>query len=331
MKFATIRLWVQVTLSASLAAALAACTASQAEPANDLQVHGMLSTIELAPMHLAIAEFGAAQDPVQHGGIPNLYDGSRFNAATDADLAGHADTQALRESLKHPDLRIILTITEGHYRIIGNRAAGVASIAELKGKRVAMIEETSAHYYLDQLLALEGMGEDDITIVETGTPTGSSEFLVDRRADALAMWEPELQLAADKLGDDAISLTGDTGYYELYNLNTTAVKLADPETRAKIVRFVAKLIEAAEKVRNEPDAAMTLVASATGYPEENIRTSWEHHGFVASLAPNLLDTLTAQEAWLAARAGRPARSREELSVLIDPSIEQEARAFLAGD
>ena len=62
------------------------------------------------------------------------------------------------------------------------------------------------------------------------------------------MWEPEAQLAIDRLGEDAIVLSGDAGYDELYNLHTTAEKLADPKNRAKIVRFVAKLIEASEAI-----------------------------------------------------------------------------------
>ncbi len=322
-----------VSLCAFLALSASGCTSPQTAPSpppdNDLRTHGMLSTIELAPLHYAIAQLDAAQSPVAHGGIPNLYDGSRFNAATDADLAGHADTQALRESLKHPDLRIILTITKGHYRIVAKRSSGIDSIADLQGKRVAMIEETSSHFYLDRLLGIEGMSDKDIEIVTLERPHDSSDVLVDGGADALAMWEPEAQLAIDKLGDDAIVLSGEANYDELYNLHTTQAKLDDPATREKIVRFVAKLIQASSAIERDPSDAIALVSAATDYPEDLIGVSWPHHTFMTSLAPELLDTLVAEEEWLAARSGREPRSREELAKLIDPSVEAEARRLLA--
>jgi NitT/TauT family transport system substrate-binding protein len=323
----------RIAMLGGFALALAGCTPPQSVPLppGDLRAHGMLSTIELAPLHYAIAHLGAAQDPVAHGGIPNLYDGSRFNAAKHADLAGHADTQALRESLLHPDLRIIITITEGHYRIIAKRSAGIDSLSNLKGKRVAMIEETSAHFYLDRLLGTLGMGDRDIEIVSLQSPKNSADVLLDGRADALAMWEPEAQLAIDKLGEDAIVLSGDVGYDELYNLHTTAGKLADPAARAKIVRFVAKLIQASEAIEKDPEPARELVAKAMDYPIAVLRESWPHHSFTTSLSPKLLDVLSAEEEWLAARASRPARSRDVLAQLIDPSIEAEARKLLANE
>jgi len=316
----------------SIVLGLAGCATGGAAPpkASDLQVHGMLSTIELAPLHYAIAYLDAAQDPVQHGGIPNLFQGSRFNPATDADLAGHADTQALRESLKHPNLRIILTITEGHYRIVAKRSAGIRSLADLKGKRVAMIEETSAHFYLDRLLRTAGMdGDADVEIVSLQRPHDSAATLLDGRADALAMWEPETELAVEKLGRDAIILSGDANYNELYNLHTTAEKLANAETRAKMVGFVASLIEASQAIQKNPEPAIELVAEAMQYPLADVQASWPHHEFVTSLSPALLDTLVAEEAWLAKRAGREPRGREQLATLIDPSIEAEARQLLA--
>ncbi len=320
-----------IALLGGFAMALLGCTPPQSAPPppDDLRAHGMLSTIELAPLHYAIAYLGAAQNPVAHGGIPNLYEGSRFNAAKNADLAGHADTQALRESLAHPDLRIILTITEGHYRIIAKRSAGINSLADLKGKRVAMIEETSSHFYLDRLLGTLGMGDRDIEIVSLQSPKNSAEVLFDGRADAMAMWEPEAQIAIDRLGEDAIVLTGDAGYDELYNLHSTAAKLADPETRAKIVRFVAKLIQASEAIEADPEDAIEVTATAMGYPIPLVRKSWPHHTFTTSLSPKLLDVLVAEEEWLAAHAGRPARPRNELAKLIDPTIEAEARKLLA--
>ena len=116
----------------------------------------------------------------------------------------------------------------------------------------------------------------------------------------------------------------------MFNLNTTAENLADPARRAQIVRFVAGLIETSRLMATSPDEAIAMVVATTGYPVELVRTAWPHHSFPGAVADDLLDVLVREEAWLAARQGRPPRDREQLSRLIDTSVVEEARALLAG-
>ena len=291
-----------------------------------LRFYGMRSTIELAPIHYAIDVLDAAENEVGHGGIPNLFS---TDPAQRADLAGHAETQVLRNSLAHPDVRILLTITQGHYRLVGRRSSGIAQLADLAGKRVATMNGTSAAFYLRHLLETADMDESDITIVSVPRPHDISRQILDGEVDALLIWEPEAQIAVDGLGTDAIVIDPDLPYSELYNLHTTQAHLDDPATRARIVDFVADVLVAQDAVRSAPDRAVELLAEATGYPADLIRRTWEHHTFPATLAPELLDTLVKEEAWLAAQDNRPARSRAELARLIDPSVLEDARAKFA--
>ncbi|WP_437498598.1 ABC transporter substrate-binding protein [Sorangium sp. So ce1099] len=60
------------------------------------------------------------------------------------DLGTNAETQTLRQWVAHPNLRIIFTVTETFYRIVANRAAGISSLADLRGKRIGSIANTSA-------------------------------------------------------------------------------------------------------------------------------------------------------------------------------------------
>ncbi len=65
----------------------------------------------------------------------------------------------LRLSINHPDVRIIFSDTESIYRLIGRRSAGVNSVADLRGKRIATVGGSSSAYYLHRLLATAGMTE----------------------------------------------------------------------------------------------------------------------------------------------------------------------------
>src|SRR5438105_2353500 len=127
-----------------MAALAVACAApAGAEP---LKVYGNTSTIELAPVLLAADRLGPGQASVSNGGVPNLF------RPGEADLATNAETQALRVSVDHPDLRIILTVSEGLYRMVARRSAGIASVKDLKGKRIATFPNTSSAFFLHKLL-----------------------------------------------------------------------------------------------------------------------------------------------------------------------------------
>ena len=202
-------------------------------------------------------------------------------------------------------------------------------MADLKGKRVATIAQTSSGYFLHRMLAREGLSFDDIVAVPISPLSGMTEALRKGDVDAVVIWEPESENSAQALGPDLIEFHGEGVYRELFNLNTTADRLADPATRAKIVLFLYAIINAVDAIQTDPARAQALVAQAGGFSSEDVRDSWKHHRFTADIPADLLDVLEEEEKWLAERDGRTARSRAELARLIDTSVFDEAMA-LAG-
>lgn len=292
-----------------------------------IAIHGNKQTFEIAPVLLAAVDHYDGEATVKMGGIPNLVGEPivpGFGEEGVADVATHAETQALRYSVRHPNLRIVLNVAEGLYRIVARRSAGIESVADLKGKRVATIAQTSAGYFLHRMLAEEGLSFDDIVAVPITPLSGMTEALRNGEVDAVVIWEPESENSAQALGPDLIEFHGDGVYRELFNLNTTAENLADPVKRAKIVAFVYALIVATEDLNAEPGLAKALVATAGGFSTKEVHDSWEHHRFTAALPPDLLDVLVEEERWLAQRDNRPARSRAQLATLIDTSVYEEA-------
>jgi NitT/TauT family transport system substrate-binding protein len=315
-----------------IAAAVMFATWATAAHADDtaLQVYGNLQTIELAPVLLAADAFSPIPVDVKMGGIPNLVGeagAQGFASPGVADLATNAETQLLRFSVRHPDLRIIFNVTEGLYRIVARRSSGIASVADLKGKRVATIEPTSAGYFLHRMLATQGLSFDDITAVPMTPLSNMTEALRKGEVDAVAIWEPEGVNSEQALGADAIVFDGDGVYRELFNLNTTAGALADPVKRAQIVRFVRALIDATAKLKRDPAKAQQLSVAAGGFSPEDVAESWRHHNFNATPLADTLDVLVQQEQWLARRENRAPRPREQLATLIDTSVYQEALAL----
>src|SRR5690606_19202803 len=245
-----------------VALALAACAAAPpppeppAEPAappEPLVVVGHASVLEFGPVLLASTEVPPGTVVTGSGGVPNLWNaqdaqlssGVSGRAASGAapvtsgiaDLAGNAGTQTLRMSLEHDDARIVMTVTEGLYRIVARKSAGIDSIEDLEGKRVAMFANTSAAVFLSDVLRTAGLTENDVTISSLTAPA-SADALINGEVDAISIWEPESERAAKALGDDAVTFRPEGAYREIYSLNAKAGDLADPAKRARIVEFL---------------------------------------------------------------------------------------------
>src|SRR5689334_9167281 len=106
----------------SLALLFSALVSASEQPA-PLRVYGALSVVELGPVLMAAERMGPQAVVVSNGGVPNLF------KPGEAEVATNAETQALRVSVEHPDLRIILTVAEGYYRLVARKSSGIAKLS----------------------------------------------------------------------------------------------------------------------------------------------------------------------------------------------------------
>jgi sulfonate transport system substrate-binding protein len=288
-------------------------------PFPNLAVFGNTTTLELAPVLLAAKSVYPGKATVANGGIPNLWSG--------ADLATNAETQALVQSVSHTNLRIVFTVCEGIYRIVARRSASISTLADLRGKRIATTPGTSSAYFLHAMLATVQLDESAVTVVPSGAPSQIPGMLSGRQVDAATIWEPEIQNASDALGSDALEFSDKTIYRELFDLHTTAEKLANADTRRGIVQFLRALVTATGDIAAQPSSVLPLVASTTGFDSALISKSWKYESFPGTMVSDLLDVLEQEEVWLAKSSGRAARSRATLSSLIDDSPLKEAMSM----
>jgi NitT/TauT family transport system substrate-binding protein len=282
--------------------------------------------IELSPVLIAAKRFYPEELAVGQGGIVRI-------TAGETDLATNAETQLLRESVKNPDLRIIMTVTESFYRLVARRSAGIETLADLKGKRVMLPANTSANYYLVAMLATVGLSEGDVQILplpaardgQTGMDL-MSDALVSGDTDVISIWEPEPADAIEQLGDDAVVLQDRSVYRELFNLHARGTDLADPVKRRSIVEFVRAVARATDALRADPTPDWPHVSSITGFSLDEIAAGWPEMEFPVRIVPDMLDVLEVEEAWVAKELSREPRPRDVLARLIDRSVVEEALA-----
>lgn len=302
---------------------------------NALRIYGNLSLLEMAPVLLAAERIYPGETRVEHGSVMALWgkssDLASLNSAGQADVATNSETQALRASVDNPDLRFIFTVAECPYRIVARRSAGIAGLADLRGKRVGTQLDSSAAYFLDSMLRTVGLKAEDVISVPFMAKTQAPlallpEALRSGKLDAVALWEPQVQRARLAIGSDAIEFCDPAIYTEKFNLCTTQANLAYPPLRQRIVAFVRALIAAAQRLKDESQAGWRLVARAAELDIETVSNSWPRFNYPGTLATDLLDIFERQDVWIAKVQGRAPRSREALARLIDDSVLREALA-----
>lgn len=273
------------------------------------------TTIESAPIFLAGARLAGAVELVG-GKIPLLLDGT-------ASAATNAETQALIYSLQNPRLRIILTVAECSYRIVARRSSGIGAPADLKGKTIGTTRHTTAHYYLVALARQAGLREAEVKIVDIPQPEMAAA-LARGSIDALSIWEPIAEKAAQLLGPDAVLFQDPLLFRERFNLNTTLDVLENSAQRADLVGFLRAVIAAAAETRDRPSSVWPLLSAKINLPETVIARLWLQFGFPATLPEDLPRLLVEEESWLAASQNRPPRTKREVEGLIDRSVLAEA-------
>jgi NitT/TauT family transport system substrate-binding protein len=231
----------------------------------------------------------------------------------------------LRQSVDDPSLRIIFTEAESFYRIVARRSAGIESVRDLGGKKIAVAPNTSAHYYVVKSLARAGVEEDAVTTVPVAPITRMSALLRNREVDAVAIWEPESENSAAALGPDVIVFQDRGLYRELFNLQTSTRVLNDPAKRRALVEFLRSLIAGSASLRDRPRELWPLLSSKLNYTEAMIEKSWPQLRYAGSMADDLLDVMVEEERWVAKERFRAPRTRQQLATVIDRSLLDEAR------
>jgi sulfonate transport system substrate-binding protein len=140
----------------------------------------------------------------------------------------------------------------------------VHSVAQLKGKKIAVAEGSSSNYHLVAVLKKAGLSVHDVTI-ENLQPAQATAAFASGHVDAWDVWTPFLEQAEVQHGARVLingSTIGKTYSFEV----ASRAALGDP-ARAKAIGAYLRLIARAHAWANtHPQQWGTIWAKATGLP-----------------------------------------------------------------
>ncbi|KAF2687954.1 periplasmic binding protein-like II [Lentithecium fluviatile CBS 122367] len=291
-----------------------------------LKIGTSLQWIEHTPQPYAVRNFykGSSTATISSGGVANLGSDTSF------DLAANAETQGLKQYANHRNIRLIYTICEVPYRIVANKASGIKTLADLKGKKIGTMKGTSAGVFVQRMMASVGIQENQYTIASGNVcmkaPCASDTLpamLKNKQIDAFGIWEAAVELGAQAIGDSAIIFQNASVYREIYSLYSTTQKLNDPAKRKDIVAFVRALNQTLGVFNEKPESVYDFVAKEVNMDVKVVKDVWKDHWWVGQWGKDVPQLLVEEDAYLAKTDGRAKASQKELETFLDDSVIKE--------
>jgi sulfonate transport system substrate-binding protein len=168
----------------------------------------------------------------------------------------------------------IVAVREGStltQEVVVPEGSTITDVSGLKGKKVAYVQNTTAHYFLLKALKEAGLTWTDIEAVPLSTSDGLAALLADQ-VDALASYGNAI-IAAHANGATTVVDARDilSGNFVYVTLPDT---IADPAKQAAIVDYFSRLQQGFNWARANPDAWAAVTAAETKQPVEQALTTF---------------------------------------------------------
>lgn len=153
--------------------------------------------------------------------------------------------------------------TDGNYNLIAGGNAGISSAADLHGKEIAISRNTIIEYVTDEILAVNGMGEQDVSKVVIPQIPVRLEMLQSGNLAAAVLPEPMANVAVAS-GSRYVTGSGDLG------INPGVIVFSDAsiqEKSASVRAMYRAYNKAVEYLNHTPRAEyIDLVMEKSGFP-----------------------------------------------------------------
>lgn len=144
--------------------------------------------------------------------------------------------------------------------ILVHQDSALKSLADLKGKKVAVTKAAGSHYLLIAALTKAGLKFSDIQPAYL-TPADGRAAFENRKVDAWVTWEPFLSSAERQLATRSLSEGHHLADYQRYYLSSTAYAKAHPKVLETVFHA---LVQSGDWLRAHPKEAAQILSPLWG-------------------------------------------------------------------
>lgn len=279
---------------------LAACTDSPQSTETALQKVSIASVpaIVEAPTHIAYhndyfkregLEVDLTINPDGKTSLTQLINGEK-------DIAAVTATPVVYSSLQGNDFVIFGNVDHSkiHF-VVARQDRGINSVADLKGRKVAVMLGTSGQFFMDSLLTLNHMNSNDMEIINMNAPAQVEAF-VQGDIDAMFCWVPFPFQALQQLEGKAILLPSKLISPSSWVIVTTKEYIKNnPDVPAKILKGLASGQNFINEHRTE---AFDIYSKISGVKNKINKALFDDMNFGLSLNHSLLLDFEEQARWI---------------------------------
>ena len=213
------------------------------------------------------------------------------------DVITCSEVPVVAAGFRSSDFAVIATVAaskRGHV-LVARKSAGISSLADLRGKRVATLQNTAMHFLLHLMLLQQQMSEQDVVL----SFLNSDDVVGPLRrgeVDALCIREPYTSQALEQVGDDVVVLEQTDIYTRTQHLVARKAFLRSrPEAARRLIRG---LLRAERFALERPAKAQARVARRLNVEPSRLARDWAHLRLKVSLDQALLSQLEDEARWM---------------------------------
>jgi sulfonate transport system substrate-binding protein len=163
------------------------------------------------------------------------------------------------------------TTRPGSAALLVPKDSPITSIQQLKGRKIAVAQGSSADYHLLTVLAKAGLSVKDVT-TENLQPADALSAFASGHVDAWDVWSPYVEQAVAQ--DNARVLVNGQGFGSNYSFEVAAKDAINDAGKAAAIRkYLTVLDEAYTWAAHNPAAWAKVWAKATGLPQNVMVTA----------------------------------------------------------
>ena len=190
------------------------------------------------------------------------------------------------------DIRIVGISCSLRQEVLVRKESTIRSVANLKGKKIAVLKGSSSHYGVYQIIRAAGLRPADITIVDMLPPDARTAF-ESGQVDAWAVWPPWVE-QEEIAGTGRVLPGADVKIHSILS-SRGGFATEHPD----LVRQAVAVLDRAKKwIIENPDEAKRIVAQELGVSIDVVAKAWPRHDFQAQITPDVISNIQAKSDFL---------------------------------
>jgi NitT/TauT family transport system substrate-binding protein len=222
-------------------------------------------------------------------------------AAFNAALAGQANLSVCAEfpfvaaAFNKQPISIITSMDKfENEAIIVRTDHGITGPGDLRGKKIGVVKQTTAEFYLGRFLDLHGMSIQDVTLVGI-SPAQSHDAIANGSVDAVIIWQPYVDQIQKSLSNIEVwPAQSSQACYAVVSARDDW--LAHNASAAE--RFLRSLAGAEDFLVNNPEKAESIVRERMGYDDAYMAVIWPKNNFHLDLDQSMVTAMKDEAQWM---------------------------------